>query len=791
MHLPQSPFRPAITQAILLLALLACAFPGVFLRGHLISPADILFLSPPWKHYAPEGFTQPQNRLMSDVITAFAPYYALANRALREGEWPLWNPLEFAGMPLLANAQSAVLYPPRLLHLLFEQHRATTLYILLKLWLCGLTAFLCAQNIGIALPFARIFSVAWMLASYNLIWCNWSLTDVAAWVPLLFLGVEYALRAHYRRAIFTIASAGSLLILAGHPETAFAMGLGLGTYFLARLLLNLPNDTLPWRAPLACAAGWTLALGICAAQLLPFLEYLRHSATFFDRAHHQEMTWYPFSAAAAAFVPRFFGTFAEDNYYGMLDSNRYASLYPGMLVWLAALALPFLLPRDKTAKQRVYALALAAAACILAGFQAPPFDQLAALPIFSSMLLSYNLYFAFFAVPLLAVIALEQWCAHPRNTAGLRRFLPAIALPPLLLYAIYDFHEPIIRMLHMREYLLRECATAALAAAAAFLTIALAIPSRTRRIAPALMLLILAADLLYANRNANVVLPREHVFPKTALTDYLRQLAHTRHTPTRFAAGEAGIPSGLLVPYDLETWLAYDGLYPERMMTFQQKLGPQVWNSMEPICAKDYYLHDPAFDPLFPLREHPEWFQLLHRADGIEIYANTRSPGRAFLVPAAEIFDDRDQMFQRMKDTAFDPFKSVALLRDDLPVNRDLAPFTHNTAPAKGQANILRYTSCRTDLHVLTEHPALLVIANAWYPGWTARVNDQPAELLPAYYAFQALPLPPGEHHINIVYHPRSFYLGLAISALTLLLLPPLLLPTRRTTHTQNAKTTP
>jgi len=34
-----------------------------------------------------------------------------------------------------------------------------------------------------------------MLASYNLIWCNWSLPDVSAWLPVMFLGVEWILDA--------------------------------------------------------------------------------------------------------------------------------------------------------------------------------------------------------------------------------------------------------------------------------------------------------------------------------------------------------------------------------------------------------------------------------------------------------------------------------------------------------------------------------------------------------------------------------------------------------------------
>jgi uncharacterized membrane protein YfhO len=62
------------------------------------------------------------------------------------------------------------------------------------------------------------------------------------------------------------------------------------------------------------------------------------------------------------------------------------------------------------------------------------------------------------------------------------------------------------------------------------------------------------------------------------------------------------------------------------------------------------------------------------------------------------------------------------------------------------------------------------VFARAWYPGWRARIDGQPAELLRANFAFQALAVAPGAHHIELEYAPASWRAGLAISALAVLL---------------------
>ncbi|MBN2445999.1 MAG: hypothetical protein JXO22_04705, partial [Phycisphaerae bacterium] len=83
-------------QALVLACLLAVFFPGVFLRGEVLIPGDILFQIPPWSHYAPAGWQRPANPLLSDALTAFIPYYAECADALRQGEWPLWNPTQMA-----------------------------------------------------------------------------------------------------------------------------------------------------------------------------------------------------------------------------------------------------------------------------------------------------------------------------------------------------------------------------------------------------------------------------------------------------------------------------------------------------------------------------------------------------------------------------------------------------------------------------------------------------------------------------------------------------------------------
>lgn len=774
-----------LTQALFLALLLVIIFPGVFSRGEVIGPGDILFQAPPWEQYAPADFAGPQNRLMSDVVTAFYPYYALTTQALDEGHWPLWNPLEYAGMPLLANCQTAVFYPPRLLHSFFELHLATTLYILLKLWLCGMTAFLCARGLGMRGGFDRFFSVAWMLASYNIIWANWSLPDVSVWLPVLFLGVERILAQEYRPGFFAVALGGSMLLLAGHPETALGMGLGLGVYFVARLAIGMADGEAILRPIAVCVGAWLLALAVSAIQILPFAEYLLHSATFFDRAAEPLESWYPPSAIATLWVPRFFGLIGEGTFFGELDSNRYGMLYPGIAVWLGVFLLPFVLPGKGSERARIFALAIAAGYALLMGFRVPPFDLLHRLPVINTMHGGYHAVFALFALPLLATMGLQQWCQRRTSTpTDLWRVLPGLAIAALAVGAVLQFFWRYLALKDGLTLVLSEVGMAALLVVVGLGLLLIARLPKARPAAALLLTLFIAGDLAYANRGVNPTLPREDMFPKTALTDHLLSLGH----PARISAGEGGIASGLLAPYGIEDWLAYDGLYPERMVTFQSELGPEVWNAMEPLCAKTWYLHRPGFPPLFPLEERPEQFMREGEYDGLEIYRNVAAQPRAFLVPGLEVFETRDAIFATMRaeDGQYNPMARVAVLREDLPQDDVLHARIGQTEEVTGGATIQHYSSGEVIVDYTADHDGMLVLADAWYPGWKAEVDGVPTPVVPAYYTFRGVAVPGGAHTVRFHYAPTSFYLGLGISVAALLLggAAGVLLLVRRKRHT-------
>jgi hypothetical protein len=60
--------------------------------------------------------------------------------------------------------------------------------------------------------------------------------------------------------------------------------------------------------------------------------------------------------------------------------------------------------------------------------------------------------------------------------------------------------------------------------------------------------------------------------------------------------------------------------------------------------------------------------------------------------------------------------------------------------------------------------PSIIVVAQTYYHNWHAEIDGEPTKLFRANYAFQAVLVPPGRHHIHFFYRDRAFEIGAAIS---------------------------
>jgi len=73
-------------------------------------------------------------------------------------------------------------------------------------------------------------------------------------------------------------------------------------------------------------------------------------------------------------------------------------------------------------------------------------------------------------------------------------------------------------------------------------------------------------------------------------------------------------------------------------------------------------------------------------------------------------------------------------------------------------------------LHDQLARPGFLVLSDSHDPGWRARLDGEPVEILRANWAFRAVPVPAGRHVVELCYAPASFRRGVALAAAALVL---------------------
>jgi hypothetical protein len=94
------------------------------------------------------------------------------------------------------------------------------------------------------------------------------------------------------------------------------------------------------------------------------------------------------------------------------------------------------------------------------------------------------------------------------------------------------------------------------------------------------------------------------------------------------------------------------------------------------------------------------------------------------------------------------------------------APLAEPPAGALGErAAIVADEAERVVVRAEVAAPALLVLLDTWYPGWTATIDGVPAPILRADHAFRGVPLEPGVHEVVFTYAPASVRIGVAASA--------------------------
>ncbi len=129
------------------------------------------------------------------------------------------------------------------------------------------------------------------------------------------------------------------------------------------------------------------------------------------------------------------------------------------------------------------------------------------------------------------------------------------------------------------------------------------------------------------------------------------------------------------------------------------------------------------------------------------------------LVTRFQVMTDRDAIFSRLADPAFDPAATVLLEEaPDPPPVPDATP---------GHAVIVQRSTDQIVIDTALHTPAILVLSESYSRSWRLEATPPLPSLriLPAHYAIQAIPLPAGAYRLRLIYRPPGYRLSLIVTA--------------------------
>jgi hypothetical protein len=727
-------------------------------------------------YYPSSAQKSVSNSADSDGYGAYYPWHVYLGGQLRAGHLPLWDTTVMGGAPYAADASMAAFYPPNWLYAFGHPLGVVTLIwavtllasLLATYWLfCVLRLHPLAAALG-----AIVWTFGGFMMSYALLD---SYISSAVWLPMALGGMALALHGRPRRGVPIAGAALALSILGGHAQITvyvwvtvalFAGVLILAATLRARGAGRAAVTAALWRGAATAGGVFAVGFGLAAVQVVGALQYerliVRQKETF-AAATGLRLT--------AAQIP----TLLLPHYLGNPTAGTYpqtAYAYAETTFYVSVLALPLAVAGLFHRRRRLaLAFALVVATGAIAAFGTPLFHLLYALVPGVARTRSVTRFKLLIDFGLAALAALGLDALLGRSVAARRAAVGSAGVLAAIV-AVLSFTRAGTTLPAAGV------APEALRALAALVVGALVFSqlgrSRGFRGALAAGVIVLVGTDLWAYGAPFHPFERPGpVYPTTPLVRYLESVPgpRPRYLET-YAPGRAFPlpPDASMVYPRLYSLNGYTPFIPAAMTGLIALVQPQIEAAAygDTLILAGYGTAEPPILDLLGV-------DTVLAAPGVAV-PGTPVPGAAPAYQEAGAFPPAfvapcwqpagagiPAVLGTMSDAEL---RSTALVAPG--AARAALPASPSACGAGPAAAVERYQSQDVVLSVPASSPGgVLVLTDAWFPGWAATVDGAPAAVLKVDGALRGVALAPGAHTIEFTYRPAWPLEGLAVTLLT------------------------
>ncbi len=694
-------------------------------------------------------FPGPLSSITSFVYRDFGvmgwPTAEFARDAFWKAEFPLWNPYSNCGVPFLAQWGTMVLYPPSLLYYVIPLPWGLNLFELVHLVWAGLGGWMFFRSRALSDDATLVGSTAFVFCGIGLATLTWpNYVAAYSWVPWLAMMLPAAAGGH--KPIRTILAA-SMQMMTGAPELIILTWL-----FVWGLSLSTCEPSAWVRKTVRFTGLGLVVLGVCAVQLLPFIELLNLSQRVGQPA--AAIRWQlPLNGLGNLVAPLLHTFKTAANTYFTDGQFFLSSVYVGLITLLLATSANLGKRRDLAAAWGAIILFVWLALgpdgylyqCLV---QIVPGMGIARFPVKFLLM-----------VPLpLALLAAEGYDAlrdlpdHARRMRIMVRNLMIsgvlVGVTLLGMAKPMPYEQPSVFLTNSVIRLVL------LGSAAATLLIVGPRQKKCAWIVAGLMVL-----------DARFHLPRQN--PETATSAF-----HGHIEPPKTA--EIRQPERIFITPEAEERFLKSNLADLGNILIGQRLGQ--WSHLN-LVERTAKVNGSATLQLQWQKEVQSEMYLSNRTDNtalLDFLAVTHQTSPTNVVewlarphPRPLITGDaklrlatHSQIKTQIFATTFDPSETVWLESGLL---SGAEPYT-NPVTISG----VEFEANRIRINIANSGAGVVVIAQSYHPGWEVSVDGKTAPLLRANFAFQAVPVPAYASVITLEFGGSSWRWGVGISALTL-----------------------
>lgn len=714
----------------------------VFLKGFLPFPGDLLvgaylpWLDSQWGY--PTG-VPVKNPLISDVFSQFYIWKSLISEGWRNLEIPLWNPFSYSGYPMLANFHSGVFYPFNLFHLILGDMRGWSFLVMLPSFASAATMYLYLKQIKVNKIGATIGSVIYAYSGFAISWAQFiTAAQAMIWIPVVLLVIEKYFETKRVWYLYTLPLVLFLLITSGHFQIMVYVSILMVVYYLWKTL-ELRSLKPIWEI----IVPGVLSIGLSAFQLLPTLELSSFGLRSEENAiagHNYGLL--PLKNLTTILAPDFFGNPSTYNFFGFFNYHE-TLFYCGVLAIFTLFLSIFLLRKHKYVRFFMVAVFLA----ILFGFDTPVGRAvyLYKIPgVSTSDAGRISVIFSFGMAVLAGFVITDlKKLSYKKIIASIGLVAYCFALIFLLLKFRENFlaspTNPMLDLAQRNAVTMRNLILPGLLFAGYSVAFLFA---RKWKVFTGVLLVMICIEMFRFGWKYIPFVPEKIVYPDTPITLFIKEKSTTELFRIERERAEI-MPPATWMQYRFMSASGYDPMTrADYVKVYQEKINGNNSGFISRYSEPERYDSK-------ALGEFNVKYLLVVKRDEVG-----RIPGEN--INHAIDLTEWSKVFET---------EGTAILE-----NSNYLPRARYVDSSEGEVLVTSYTPNTVKVSFQNGSSKALLLADSWYPGWKAFVNSKEVAIEKCEGIFRCVNLDDDSGEVVFDYQPESFWLGLKVSAVSLVL---------------------